>query len=87
MTISKTTFFTVVFIVINLMIVTGCASNQNKTSITICKEPRPQICTQDYSPVCAKLKSGDYRTYSNGCTSCSDTNVVGYIDKACLDPG
>jgi hypothetical protein len=50
---------------------------------TPCPEPRPQICTQEYRPVCAKLQDGGFKTYSNGCTACTDPSVTGYRDGAC----
>jgi len=48
-----------------------------------CTEPRPQVCTQDYRPVCAMLQDGTFRTYSNGCNACSDPAVTGYREGAC----
>lgn len=51
--------------------------------IILCEEPRPQICTREYDPVCATLQDGTTRTGSTGCTSCSDPQVVGYIKGAC----
>ena len=48
-----------------------------------CPEPRPQMCTREYRPVCAKLDDGSMKTYSNGCTACTDTKVVGYYPGAC----
>ena len=52
-------------------------------TLDICSEPRPQMCTMDYRPVCAQMMDGSSKTYSNGCTSCSDPNVSGYRDGAC----
>ena len=49
----------------------------------VCKEPRPQICTQDYRPVCALLQDDSSKTYSNGCNACSDPEVTGYREGAC----
>ena len=64
----------------------GCANNKapemDKTW-TVCNEPRPQVCTREYRPVCAKLEDGSRKTYGNGCTACSDPKVMGYVDKAC----
>lgn len=57
--------------------------NTDETTATVCQEPRPEICTMDYRPVCAKLKSGGYKTYANGCNACSDPNVISYVNKAC----
>ena len=51
----------------------------NKYNLTICTDPRPQVCTMDYQPVCAKLNDENLKTYSNSCTACSDVNVVTYI--------
>lgn len=51
--------------------------------LIICPEPRPQICTMNYLPVCAQLQDGSNKVYSNGCSSCSDPNVVGYRDGEC----
>lgn len=51
--------------------------------IILCEEPRPQICTREYDPVCATLKDGSTRTGATGCTSCSDFEVVGYKVGAC----
>ena len=31
-----------------------------------CLEPRPQICTQEYLPVCANLKDNTKQTYATG---------------------
>ena len=48
-----------------------------------CTDPRPQICTMMYDPVCATLKSGAKRTYASGCTACADAKVVSYQPKEC----
>ncbi len=52
-------------------------------TMTICQEPRPQICTMDYQPVCAQLEDGIFKTYSNACTACADTLVTGHSEGAC----
>ena len=51
--------------------------------IILCEEPRPQVCTKEYDPVCARLQDGSIRTGSTGCTSCSDPDVMGYTMGAC----
>jgi hypothetical protein len=48
-----------------------------------CTEPRPQICTMEYIPVCADLSDGTRRTYASGCVACSDANVVNYRPGQC----
>ena len=50
--------------------------------MTPCPEPRPQICTMDYRPVCATLQDGSVKTYSNGCSACTDPAVTGYQEGA-----
>ena len=52
--------------------------------LILCEEPRPQICTREYNPVCGTLQDGSTKTGSTGCTSCSDSDVVGYKMGACL---
>ena len=59
-----------------------------------CKDPRPEMCTQDYRPVCATRDNGvrcvttpcdstETATYSNGCMACADPAVYYYIEGAC----
>ena len=48
-----------------------------------CPEPRPQVCTQEYRPVCAKLSDGCFKTYANGCTACMGPAVTGYREGGC----
>lgn len=58
-----------------------------KTSIkkeaVICKDPRPQICTMQYIPVCAQLKDGSVKTYASGCSACADPEVRSYKKESC----
>ena len=51
--------------------------------LILCEEPRPQICTREYNPVCGTLQDGSTKTGSTGCTSCSDPDVVGYKMGVC----
>lgn len=66
-------------------LVTGCSpkTSSDDPNFTKCEEPRPQVCTQDYRPVCAELQNGETTTYANGCTACSDVNVVAYRPEEC----
>ena len=57
--------------------------NIDVEDLVICTEPRPQVCTMDYNPVCGQLQDGSFKTYSNGCGSCSDSAVVGYREGEC----
>ena len=53
-----------------------------KQKFVPCMEPRPQVCTQDYRPVCAELQDGSVKTFTNGCSACSDPTVIGYRERA-----
>ncbi len=52
-------------------------------ALTACSDPRPQICTADYNPVCGSLGGDSYKTFSNGCSACSDAGVSGHRPGAC----
>jgi len=58
-------------------------SSESSANLVACVEPRPQICTQEYVPVCANLADGSTKTYASGCAACSDANVTGYEPEAC----
>jgi hypothetical protein len=50
-----------------------------EVDVTECTDPRPEICTLDYRPVCAD----NGRTYGNGCGACSDEQVNSYVNGEC----
>ena len=55
----------------------------NDQKLTVCTEPRPQVCTREYRLVCAQMRDGSFKEYSNGCTACSDQLVTAYKEGAC----
>ena len=59
------------------------SQTMDEEQMIACKEPRPQLCTQDYRPVCAVRQDGSYKTYFNGCSACSDPAVSGYHEGTC----
>jgi hypothetical protein len=59
------------------------ANADTEKEMIACTDPRPQVCTQDYRPVCAVLQDGSFQTFSNGCSACSDPTVTGYREGAC----
>lgn len=71
-----------------LVLLSACSNNETQMTsvsekVTLCKEPRPMICTMDYTPVCGRHKNNTVKTYSNGCGACSDPDVVSYVPDAC----
>lgn len=78
-----------------LLLTTGCAmtggpseGSQRAQLDVQCQDPRPEVCTFEYQPVCALRESDqsagrEWETYSNGCTACSDVTVIGYKAEPC----
>ncbi len=58
-------------------------TNGTGKQVTSCKEPRPQMCTMDYTPVCGLLDGKTIKAYSNACSACSDNKVGVYIANKC----
>ncbi|MCK5478164.1 MAG: hypothetical protein KAI44_04550 [Methylococcales bacterium] len=74
-------FLSVVF---GFILLSGCQSTSSLSiDQTSCTEPRPEMCTMDYQPVCGFDKSNNSKTYSNACTACSNKHVVNYIKGEC----
>jgi len=72
--------------------VTGCASTSEPVqleapAVTSCEEPRPQVCTMIFAPVCASRTDGNLETYASGCNACADDQVASYLNGACEDEG
>ncbi|MFT5710321.1 MAG: hypothetical protein ACI8QT_001015 [Halioglobus sp.] len=49
-----------------------------------CVDPRPQVCTMEYNPVCAVLGDGSSKKYSSPCNACADDAVKRYLPGVCL---
>jgi hypothetical protein len=68
----------------------GCAlspgqtdGNSSSAPLIMCVDPRPEICTQYYDPVCGSFEKGDFKTFGNACTACSKAAVIGHRPGAC----
>jgi hypothetical protein len=67
-----------------LWVASGCASNPAEppaTDLVACTDPRPQVCTMQYDPVCARIGEGDaaeWKTYASDCSACGDAQVSAY---------
>lgn len=59
------------------------ASPPDVSGLNLCTEPRPEICTMNYAPVCGVHEDGSRSTYSNACSACSNAEVVGSLPGAC----
>ncbi|CAD8171285.1 unnamed protein product [Paramecium octaurelia] len=62
--------------------------NPPDDSITYCTEPRPEICTDEYTDTCAFISTPCFsdsclRSAGNYCDACSKKDVVGYIKQSC----
>lgn len=62
---------------------TPADSGDDGSALTECVEPRPEVCTMDYTPVCGQLEDGSRKVYSNACGACSDPAVVAYGPGLC----
>ena len=51
--------------------------------LTACEDPRPEICTAHYEPVCGSTGSDGFKTYANACAACSNKAVSGHRPGAC----
>jgi hypothetical protein len=77
--------------VITLLLITGCGStspqpqNVDPTAppLISCTDPRPEVCTMQYAPVCGELAAGGRREYASACNACSDPAVTGYLIGSC----
>ena len=97
-TVTKNALLTMTVLILN----TACQSTtkeapqpKESTPVTIsCTDPRPEICTQEYIPVCATKDTGvrcvtapcpstEKVTYGNACTACSDAKVYSHVAGAC----
>jgi cytochrome c5 len=68
-----------------MVVVSACAelTADNSGSLS-CSEPRPQMCTREYNPVCGATEQGE-KTYGNACSACADSNVKNYQLGACTN--
>ncbi len=51
--------------------------------LVACVEPRPQLCTMQYDPVCGLTGNNQYKTFSNACSACSDASVSAHSPGTC----
>ena len=62
----------------------GCQTDAPRNDLAMCTDPRPQICTREYMPVCGHVGYDDsWKTYGNACSACGDPAVDGWMAGAC----
>lgn len=61
------------------------ASEPASFPATACTDPRPQVCTMIYMPVCAVREDASRETLASACNACADATVSGYSDGPCDD--
>lgn len=56
--------------------------NSPQLASTLCSEPRPEMCSAHYDPVCG-LQVDVQNTYSNACTACANPAVQAWLAGQC----
>ena len=70
------------------MMLSACVSTtiedkSDAPKLAKCPEERPEMCTMQYDPVCAKLIDNTLQTFSNSCSACADKQSVAYLQGEC----
>ncbi len=70
---------------LGMAMLAGCSSASRPVpdSAGLCEEPRPQMCTREYLPVCGVQDNSLAKTYGNACTACAEQQVVYFIKGGC----
>ncbi|WP_415905365.1 hypothetical protein ACMXYW_04465 [Neptuniibacter sp. QD48_55] len=66
------------------LMLAGCQSQPSMPEgALVCEDPRPQMCTMDYTPACGHHSDGKTKTYSNSCSACAKPDVSFVIAGEC----
>jgi hypothetical protein len=65
--------------------ISGCTPQPaiKPEDMTLCSNPRPEVCTMEYDPVCGYSVNDESRNYASACSACSDITVIGYLPGEC----
>ncbi len=81
---------TALLLPVTLLLSSGCNGSipaleetVKPVEMTQCTDPRPEVCTMDYTPVCATKKDGNTKTFFNGCAACTNSEVIGHRPNSC----
>ena len=74
-----------VILVTTLALVLAACGNAPVPELTgtQCADPRPQVCTMEYNPVCVTLVAGGSKQYASPCNACADDAVSAYLPGSC----
>ncbi|WP_411992738.1 hypothetical protein [Agarivorans sp. DSG3-1] len=65
-----------------LLMACSQASEPQLKADGVCEEPRPEICTMQYDPVCGEV-NGELKEYGNACSACGDPELMSYQEGTC----
>jgi hypothetical protein len=74
------------------------APDEGAAGWVACEPPRPEMCTREWRPVCARRDTGvrcvttpcpswETKTYGNSCSACADPAVHGWRPGECASEG
>jgi len=80
-----------------IALLVGCAGSESEDALArapdsglrACLDPRPEVCTKQYRPVCGHrcaappCTEADRRSYGNGCDACADASVRAHRPGRC----
>ena len=88
-------FASISLLLVMLALISGCQSDVNSDQsrpdselevvMEMCMDPRPQICTMEFVPVCGVRDGGEKESFPNGCGACSNQGIVGYLPGECSE--
>lgn len=75
-----------ILILVGLMLA-SCATSPENTALELpthqCQEPRPEVCTMEYKPVCGLNQAKEKFDFSNACSACSDHQIMRWFEGQC----
>jgi hypothetical protein len=76
-----------VFSALTVLAVSACTAvavpEPEVSPIVACEDPRPQVCTMIFAPVCATHEDGHLETHASSCNACANDQVLQYLPGAC----
>jgi hypothetical protein len=75
--------FQTTILIITLSLYACASAPEHPELATRCTDPRPEVCTANYLPVCGVRSDQTTKTYANACSACSDLDVAGHNPGEC----